>query len=1280
MYERKNFKGGMYMNKKMKRALSAAVTLAMAASALPMALPASAEAVPLFEGDTVLNEWKFDFGAEGSTPEEGYTLVTPDRNIITDGEYGFIGNDGNGDKVSERYDSFNYQPGQVMRLQAGPNGGIGIVGADESEMAYSEFSTGEYYPVSFGLYVDQGTYYRVRATVTTLDPEQPAQASLYYERRHPVYTQKTIEPGESYTVEFSVDVENIYFEKTDPKGLFEDDMLNISLLGENSALASLDIQQIDESKGTATTLWVLGDSTVTDGGASIPYFDLQNYTGVGAYLSKYVPKDVAVSNHGEGGLNANDNNHFNQVATNIKAGDYMYVEYGHNHKNDKNQSYSAEYWLHNYLNCLPKYYNACKEKGATLIVVGPIDRHNSSQYDAESNTWSSTLGSFSEIGKNYVDCLLYSGEETANAFIAKWAEIASTAEAKGDTTALKEEAQKIVDDAKTGGKNGVSNVAFVDLNAPSLAWLTEITASGTIEGKPVTNDISLTNYYFQTAAGGGTDGTHPNDAGADACAYRFFTTADAEEYPAIAPLLANFAEGAQHEVPMTIPEKVFDAGSAPNSCWPVYQSPISYDYAAQIKSPVFDENGVIQSVDINVQAANMMSGYSSAYFALYDENGVLKGVAISSDHIDNTNGNTLTTLHFDTDLKAEENDTYKIFLWSYLDDPEQGNPITMIPYAATYIPSDIDSYLLAGENNAEAEDFDFYSAKYDGTSQLSDYNGWKVYGSAGHDLALGESGTVKYARIMSDGAKNGQSNQGSFYIFKDLEDEIGSTGTYMISADIQYTSGSGLNFGLVNGYSDKSPFINEGTGFTAFTIGDGGALMVGDTNAGTISAGGWTNVVYTLNMDTAKASVSVAGGAPVEIDIPNYAVTTAPSPNKFTALTLEGQKVPFDIKISNLVVAKLAPQELPEKTVTVSTAADASGNGSGTVKIDDEAIASKTVPQSTFVKLSAAPDEGSVFINWTDGSGTVLSTEQEFNYRLFDDLNAVANFAKQSGIDGITSYSVVSDKGLVKAAAGEVCSLALEDIVDAAGNPVIASNTDVEWSCDEPGVTFSEDGKVSLDENFVIDDDTTKDVTINASLNNVEKTYVLTVYSYDFYENVKDGKMSSAWDGVVTVTAERDSIAFPGGGNTSTLTLPSPVSLDEAKTMSFIAAGGGSQAKFCGQPRYIEIYDSTGAKVINDVIGYSWESLCVGGTIAKDSITDPKGTFSDAVALNTWSGEVTITMDKAAGTATVAFGGQLYDVELNTNAADIASIKFIAYSGAPDYLSRCLAVTDITIK
>lgn len=107
-------------------------------------------------------------------------------------------------------------------------------------------------------------------------------------------------------------------------------MVNVCVAGKNSAIASIEIQKVQEYP----VFWVLGDSTVTDGNCSLPFFRLQNYTGVGTGLTKYLPRNYAMVNEGEGGLNATDNNHFNMVKSRIKAGDFLYVEYGHNHKSD----------------------------------------------------------------------------------------------------------------------------------------------------------------------------------------------------------------------------------------------------------------------------------------------------------------------------------------------------------------------------------------------------------------------------------------------------------------------------------------------------------------------------------------------------------------------------------------------------------------------------------------------------------------------------------------------------------------------------------------------------------------------------------------------------------------------------------------------------------------------------------------------------------------------------------------------------------------------------------
>ncbi len=993
--ERKNMKN------KFRRLLSAALSAALVSAGAVIPVSAS-EYTPIFKGDTVLNEWKFDFGDAANTPA-GYINVPVDKNVIVDKDYGFIGNDGKASlmaNVIEKYDSYIYKEGQTMNLAVGggETDGVGIVPDDSA--TYPEYTTGEYYPVSFGLHVDNGSYYRVRATVTTLDPETDATASMFYERRHPVYKGVTIPAGGTYTAEFSVDVETINFKN---EGNFVDDMLNISLLGENAALASLDIQQIDESTGTATTLWVLGDSTVTDGSASVPYFDLQNYTGVGAYLSKYLPSDIAVSNQGEGGLNATDNSHFAIARDNIKAGDYMYVQYGHNHKNGKNGPYyTDEYWLNNYVQSLPKYYDACKNADAALIVVGPIDRHNEGQYDASTNMWSTTLAHFSRIGEQYVQCLKYGGEETAKAFLAKWKEIKTEAEAHNDIsvegsavvtpelTALKAEADKICSDAVEAGNVQIDSVAFVDLNQPTLDWLTEVTDSGSVGGKEVTNERALTDFYFTTARGGKTDGTHPNDAGADAIAYRFFTTADTEKYPVIKPLTALFEDGAEHAEPTPIAQEIFDGGYPnKNNCWPVYDSPVKYDYALKITSVNFNaETGVLESMNTKLQDNSLMSTYGQGYVAVYNaETGALEGLALSSNHVDNTNTGD-TTLEFDTDLTYNpETQTYKAFVWGYEDDPENGNPSTMVPYARAYEPTDIEAYMLPGQNG-DVETFEYY-----GFNSIDEMGGkpWSYGGSMSHDLQFGtDDSGVTYATLRH---ANNEGN--SFFVMRAFEnigeDGTGASGKYMLSVDLQYLSGQGLTFGFAEELGNASPFVS-GT-VPLFEIGADGKVTAGGKEAGKLIAGEgrWTNVTYILDMDMGTATVTVGENSPVTISVANYSSTSPVSPSTLTGFYISGNRsYLFDMKMSNMTCAKLKSDKLGDKTLTV-----ASGDETmGTVSINGVSGNSYTAVQNTIATVSAAANEGYEFVEWKTADGATFSYELSPSVRMHEDLSLTAVFTE----------------------------------------------------------------------------------------------------------------------------------------------------------------------------------------------------------------------------------------------------------------------------------------------
>ena len=61
-------------------------------------------------------------------------------------------------------------------------------------------------------------------------------------------------------------------------------MLNIVAEGDNVAISAIEIQPTEQGK----TFWILGDSTVCEQTASIPYFPLEHCQGVGSAMTKYI--------------------------------------------------------------------------------------------------------------------------------------------------------------------------------------------------------------------------------------------------------------------------------------------------------------------------------------------------------------------------------------------------------------------------------------------------------------------------------------------------------------------------------------------------------------------------------------------------------------------------------------------------------------------------------------------------------------------------------------------------------------------------------------------------------------------------------------------------------------------------------------------------------------------------------------------------------------------------------------------------------------------------------
>lgn len=950
------------MKKSFKKMLCGMLSLAMIAGSIVLPVTASAAGeTPLVTGDTVIKEWKLSFGT-GDAPS-GYTHVPKTAHAVLgdtgageDKGYGFIGTHADDFNFSERHDGLKMVQGYVTNLKETANG-IGSTGTKNSTSGFE-------YPVRFALNCADGDYFRVKMELTNLDSGKDAtDVTVWSERKHYLISHETIAEDETKTLEFSVDVEPQYFEKSDPKGKIADGQLNIVVGGENVAVKSMIIQQVNPG----VTLWILGDSTVTDGNSSMPYFELNNYTGVGSGTTKYLRSDYAMSNQGEGGLAAGDSYHFNMAKERLKAGDYMWVEYGHNHKNDG---------VAGYIKSIDKYYQACKApaKGgsanggkATLVLVGPIDRHNS--YTASTNTWNTSLAQYSRAAKAYADLMTNQGETSAATFVSKYS-------SNDDAVVAAAYEYYETEMAKTKSSSAVTNVAFVDLNQPSLDWFATKTAKGTVAGTEYTNDERLINFYFQTSKGGKTDGTHPNDAGAEGIVEYFFRDAPAKiaAYPALTGLLSK-ADGtvpAASETPTgrhssPIAQSVLDggwAGASTNSAWPDALS--AYDYPTRIKKINFDEDGKLVSADVNVQDNSIMPSYGRGLIAVYNKTtGVLEGTAISNANadsvaaglvgwVDNSTGVGVQTLAFDgsTLTYNPETQNMKAFLWSMEDNEKAGYPLTFMPYAndntggdGQFVPLEFE-YILTNDSLTGPEQFHYYGIKAD-TTIATGQNGWTISG-----VTL----TTKSEKVEDEDTWYGAIS-GSGSMTKSLTSSI-SDGILEVSGKIRKSTGT-TAVQLANG-SDT---------YTIMTVEDTAVKNSAGTAVEGVTLGDeWTAFTYTLDLNKSQGTLSVGSAEGTAADASAYKKLLIKDikPLPVTALKLAMTGAAIDI--TDLTVKNVTRTDDLAKVAMTADFTTGSDSTMGTLTVTPA-----SAQLGSAVTYKAANKAGYKFAGWyTDEAGTTL--------------------------------------------------------------------------------------------------------------------------------------------------------------------------------------------------------------------------------------------------------------------------------------------------------------------
>jgi lysophospholipase L1-like esterase len=242
--------------------------------------------------------------------------------------------------------------------------------------AHEGFVTGAK-PFFFSVKVPEGNY---RVRVTLGDAAGASDTTVKAESRQLMLEHIETKPGEIVTRDFIVNVRNSSVpppEKNAPGGsavvlndretgiLRWDDKLTLEFNGPAPKIRALTIERTE-----VPTVFLTGDSTVTD----------QSYEP-GASWGQMLPRflsGVAVANHAESGETMKSfisGLRLAKVLSQIKAGDYLFVQFAHN---DEKKSWPQTYVeAHTTYKAYLKVFIAeARLRGVTPVLVTPMQRRN----------------------------------------------------------------------------------------------------------------------------------------------------------------------------------------------------------------------------------------------------------------------------------------------------------------------------------------------------------------------------------------------------------------------------------------------------------------------------------------------------------------------------------------------------------------------------------------------------------------------------------------------------------------------------------------------------------------------------------------------------------------------------------------------------------------------------------------------------------------------------------------------------------------------------------------
>jgi len=225
-------------------------------------------------------------------------------------------------------------------------------------------------PFFFSIAVPDGNYH---VTAIVGSKRNAGETTLRGESRRLFYENVKTRKGELLPCSFTInkrdihisDKEDVRIKPRERSKLNWDDKLTLEFNGDAPQLTELIIERVE----SVPTIFLCGNSTVVDQ-------DNEPWASWGQMVPRFFTDSICFANYAESGESANTfigAGRLKKALTQMKPGDYIFMEFGHNDQKQKGPGKGAYY---SFMTSLKTFIDEARARGAYPVLVTPTQRRS----------------------------------------------------------------------------------------------------------------------------------------------------------------------------------------------------------------------------------------------------------------------------------------------------------------------------------------------------------------------------------------------------------------------------------------------------------------------------------------------------------------------------------------------------------------------------------------------------------------------------------------------------------------------------------------------------------------------------------------------------------------------------------------------------------------------------------------------------------------------------------------------------------------------------------------